>query len=194
MKLQSWGKFLFFLICSGIFSLYVACPVLGQNNIKEIKILNQEVVKLYKKGEYSQAIPRAQTVVKMTRLILGQNNTSVAVSLNNLAALNAKLGDYASAEILYLQSLQIFMVSERLDHPLFSKTIIHLTTLYKKSGNHKMATALEKQFLEIRENRFKTEPSSIEASMNHREKIEEKRSDKSKINTVLNEASKLSRK
>jgi len=188
MKLQSWGKLLFFLICSGIFSLYVACPVLGQNNIKEIKILNQEVVKLYKKGEYSQAIPRAQTVVKMTRLILGTNHPSVAVTLNNLAVLNAKLGDYVTAETLYLQSLKIFKVSKRLDHPLFAKTLSHLISLYKKSGNRAIAAALDKQPREIRAKLFKPEPSNIEPSINNGKEFDKEHADISKMKTVLRDS------
>jgi tetratricopeptide (TPR) repeat protein len=191
MKLQLWGKFLFCIICSGILSLYAACPVLGQINIEEVKKLNQEVVKLYKKGEYSQAIPRALTVVKMTRLILGQNHPSVAVSLNNQAALYEKLENYVTAETLYLQSLKIFKVSERLDHPLFAKTLSHLISLYKKTGYRTIAATLDKQSKEIRAKFINPEPSNIKASISKGKEFDKEHSNISKMKNVFIRGPKL---
>src|SRR5260221_3812482 len=70
-------------------------------------LLNQQVVKLYQEGKYQEAIPIAKKLLAIERRVLGREHPGTATSLNNLAGLYEHMGDYAKAEPLSQQALQI---------------------------------------------------------------------------------------
>ena len=73
----------------------------------ELEILNDEVVSLYQKGEYTRATKVAKKALHIAEETLGKNHPDVALSLNNLARLYYGQGDYEAALPLYRRSLQI---------------------------------------------------------------------------------------
>ena len=63
---------------------------------------------LEKQGKYREALPYAQRVVDIVRKVKGENDPDYAAGLNNLALLYKTMGEYAKAEPLYKQALEIF--------------------------------------------------------------------------------------
>src|SRR5450759_4616155 len=61
----------------------------------EAAALNQQVIKLYNEGRYSEAIQLAQRLLTIQEKALGPEHPDVATSLNNLASLYQALGRYA---------------------------------------------------------------------------------------------------
>ena len=68
--------------------------------------LNQEVLRLYRAGQYERAIIVAQEALKVAEDNVGPNHIDVATSLNNLALLYDTQG-HAKAEPLYKRALSI---------------------------------------------------------------------------------------
>src|SRR5262249_38902193 len=65
-----------------------------------------------------------------------------AVDLNNLATLYKEKGDYAAAEPLYRQALEIRRAALGEDHPAFAITLGHLATLYAATARSAEALSL----------------------------------------------------
>ena len=78
-----------------------------QKDLENVKILNQEVSKLYQQGRYEEAIPIAEKVLKIREKVLGPRHPETAISLNSLAGLYLFMGAYDNAEPLYRRSLAI---------------------------------------------------------------------------------------
>lgn len=74
----------------------------------EWKILNDETLELLRTGQYERGVKVAQAALKVAEQNVGPEHPDVATSLNNLAALYDKQGDYAKAEPLYKRSLAIW--------------------------------------------------------------------------------------
>ena len=79
--------------------------------------LNQEVLRLYRAGQYERAIIVAQEALKVAEDNVGPNHLDVATSLNNLAELYKTQGHYAKAEPLYKRALSIEEKALGPDHP-----------------------------------------------------------------------------
>ena len=73
----------------------------------EWDILNQEVVDLYRQGEYARAVVVAKEALDVAVENVGWQHPDVATSLNNLANLYYKLGNYAKVEPLVKRALGI---------------------------------------------------------------------------------------
>jgi CHAT domain-containing protein len=73
------------------------------------------------------------------------------VSLNNLAGLCKRMGDYARAEPLYRQALEIRRKSLGEAHPDYASSLESLATLYYSLGDYARAEPLFRQALEIRQ-------------------------------------------
>ena len=73
----------------------------------EADSLNEQVIDLYKAGNYQKAIPIARQVLKIREKISGPDHPEYATSLNNLAVLYEEMGDYTNAEPLYGRALEI---------------------------------------------------------------------------------------
>ncbi|MEH1800478.1 MAG: tetratricopeptide repeat protein, partial [Nostoc sp.] len=102
-----------------IFGLWVLMPkpTIGQSippvstaqsaQLAEAERLNEQAIKLYNEGKYSEAIPLAERALAIRKQILGEEHPDVATSLNNLALLYKSQGRYADAEPLYRQALEM---------------------------------------------------------------------------------------
>jgi len=74
---------------------------------------------------------------------MGADHPSVATSLNNLAALYEKQGQYAAAEPLYKRALAIDEKALGKDHPDVASSLENLAALYRKTDRVKDAEPLE---------------------------------------------------
>lgn len=75
-----------------------AAPACAQG--QEWEKLNAEVVSLTEQGHYERGVVVAKKALEIAEKAVGPNHRSVATSLNNLAALYVKQGQYAQAEPL----------------------------------------------------------------------------------------------
>jgi len=81
---------------------------------------------------------------------LGPDHPDVAQSLNNLAALYYKQGQYTQAEQLYKRSLAIREKALGPDHPDVAQSLENMAALYRKTGRGKLAEEFEKRAAAIR--------------------------------------------
>ena len=66
--------------------------------------------------------------------VLGENHPDYAISLNNLARLYKAMGDYAKAEPLYRQALEIRKRVLGENHPDYANSLNNLAMLYQAHG------------------------------------------------------------
>ncbi len=117
--------------------------------LAEAEGLNEQVVRLYQQGKYSEAIELAERVLAIRKEILEPDHPSVATSLNNLAALYRSMGRYAKAEPLYQQSLAIRKQQLGPDHPHVATSLNNLALFYQSMGRYAEAEPLYQQALAI---------------------------------------------
>ena len=119
------GVVLFYLI--GAHSVAVA----QQGSIQEAEALNQQVVDLYARGRYEEAIPRAERALVIREKALGPEHPQTAASLNNLALLYQDAGAYGKAEPLYQRALAITEKALGPEHPQTATSLNNLAMLYQ---------------------------------------------------------------
>jgi tetratricopeptide (TPR) repeat protein len=87
--------------------LFLLLPALSnaqQDKFREAESLNQEVVKFYQQGRYSDAIRLAEKALAIYEKALGPDHPDVAQSLNNLASLYAAKGEFSKAHSLFIRA------------------------------------------------------------------------------------------
>jgi len=112
---------------------------------EQIERLYEQVTLLYDQGHYHEAIAIAITVRDLMRQHLGEQSTEFAASLNNLALLYKATDQYAAAEPLYQQALEIYRASEGEDSPEVATSLNNLAALYLAMGNYQLAMPLFEQ-------------------------------------------------
>ena len=116
----------------------------------EWETLNDEVMSLYRQGQYKRAVVVAKKALEIAEEAVGPDHPSVAASLNNLAALNATQGQYAQAELLHKRALAIREKALGPEHPSVAMSLENMAELYRQTGRNKEAEALEKRAKAIR--------------------------------------------
>jgi tetratricopeptide (TPR) repeat protein len=134
--------------------------------LAEAKELNQQVVQLYKQGQYAAALPLAERALAIREKVLGLEHPDVALSLNNLAELYQEMGNYQKAEPLYQRSLAIREKLLGLEHPDVALSLNNLAELYREMGNYQKAEPLYQRSLAIREKLLGKEHPSVATSLN----------------------------
>ncbi len=79
----------------------------SQELASEWILLNQEVMALHDKGQYSRAMKVAQKALVLAEHFEDPEHPYLAASLNNLAGIYDAQGRYSEAEPLYRRSLEI---------------------------------------------------------------------------------------
>lgn len=74
----------------------------------EWESLNDEVMSLYRKGQYDCAVLVAKKALDVAVKLVGSIHPCVATSINNLALIYVAQGQYAEAEPLIKRSLAIY--------------------------------------------------------------------------------------
>ncbi|HEY5314472.1 MAG TPA: tetratricopeptide repeat protein, partial [Pirellulales bacterium] len=120
-----------------------------RQDLRDAEQANQKLLRLYHEGQYQAAIELAKKC-RVTRLhLLGDAHPSYATSLNNLAFLYKILGDYARAEPLYRQAMDICKKALGEAHPSYATSLNNLAGLYKILGDYARAEPLYRQAAEI---------------------------------------------
>lgn len=101
--------------------------------------LNQEVIRLYQKKDYSRATRKAQQALDAADSEYGEGSRESILAMNNLAMLYKTTGKYTAAEPLYKKSLA---ASEKLlgsDHPDLAVPLNNLALYYQSQGKRQSA-------------------------------------------------------
>jgi CHAT domain-containing protein len=97
----------------------------------ELERLQQQVEQLAQQSQFEQALPLARQACDLARDRLGATHPAVLPALTRLAELCEAAGDYAAAEALYLQLLELLNASLEEIHPGIVQTLGSLTRVRK---------------------------------------------------------------
>jgi tetratricopeptide (TPR) repeat protein len=97
-------KLPFVLLAFGLWIL--TCPALLAK-ANQSNLLNKQINKLFEQGKYQEAIPLAEQAVRLAKWVYGPDDPSTANSISKLGLLYYKTGEYAKAEPLYHEALQV---------------------------------------------------------------------------------------
>ena len=114
-----------------------------------VDVLNREVEKFFRDGNYRSAMTLAQWASVLAEKKFGPNHPTVAMTLTNLALLYARQGRYAEAEPLYKRSLAIDEAALGPNHPSIATTLNNLALLYARQGRYAEAEPLYRRSLVI---------------------------------------------
>jgi len=97
------------------FTLTLGMAAFAQN--EPLQELNDNSVRLYEQGKYTEAAELSERALKGAEDTLGPYNPQTTTFLNNLAVIYYAQGKYAEAEALYERALGITEQSFGSDHP-----------------------------------------------------------------------------
>ncbi|MFH1077427.1 MAG: tetratricopeptide repeat protein, partial [Pseudomonadota bacterium] len=137
---------------------------MGQS-LDEAKRLHKQVIRLYNKGRYQEAIPIAKRVLAIYENAVGLEHPNVATSLNILGFLYDSIGDYAKAEPLHKRALAIWEKALGPEHPDVATSLNNLASLYYSIGDYAKAEPLYKRALAIREKALDPEHPDVAISL-----------------------------
>jgi len=141
--------------------------VLGQGAGIEWEKLNQEVVDLYRAGNYDHAVLVAKRALEMAEKNVGPDHPDVALSLNNLTRLYHDQGKYVQAEPLYKRALAIREKALGANHPSIAESLNNLAELYRSQGKYALAEPLYKRSLAIWEKVHGPDHPDVATSLNN---------------------------
>jgi CHAT domain-containing protein/tetratricopeptide (TPR) repeat protein len=121
-----------------------------RQRLGEASRLNGEVVALYGRGKFREAVQAAQQALAIRKEVLGERHPDYAQSLHNLAGLYQAVGDYGKAEPLFRQALAITKEALGDKHPLYATGLYSLAVLYQQMGDYAQAEPLCRRALAIR--------------------------------------------
>ncbi len=122
-----------------------------ENDLQKAKAPHQQLIKLYERGPYQEAIKIAENNLTIREKALEPVDPNVATSLHNQGEIYRKSGDYAKAEPLFKRSLAIYEKALGPDHLDVANSLNSLATLYFAIGDYIKAKPLFKRSLAIRE-------------------------------------------
>jgi CHAT domain-containing protein/tetratricopeptide (TPR) repeat protein len=117
----------------------------------DLSTLNSLVERLSQAGKYAEAIPVAQRALALTERLYGPDTSTVATSLDTLAALYRTQRRYTDAEPLLQRALAHFEKALGPDHPQVATTLQHLAALYNDQRRYTDAEPLLQRALASRE-------------------------------------------
>jgi CHAT domain-containing protein/Tfp pilus assembly protein PilF len=123
-----------------------------QNTAAEAERLYKQVVELSQQGRFAEALPLAQQLVEMVRMLSGEAHPAYATSLNSLADIYIKgQGKYAEGEPLLKKALEIYEKALGPDHPAVGTSLNNLAEVYRHQGRYAEAEPLYRRALAIGE-------------------------------------------
>ncbi len=139
---------MFLVIAFAVLMLTGTTPARGQGI--EWETLNKEALDLLRAGNYDRGVVVATKALAVAEKEMGADHPSVATSLNNLASLYEKQGQYAAAEPLYKRALAMMEKALGKDHPNVAQSLENMAELYRKTDRAKEAEPLEARAKAIR--------------------------------------------
>jgi len=133
----------------------------------EVLEWQRQVITLYLKSNYQEAVRIQEKVLGWTEQNLGPEHPATAGSLNSLAGLYDSQGAYAKAEPLYLRALAIRKKALGPDHPDTARSLNNLAVLYRNQGAYAKAEPLYLRALAIRKKALGPDHPDTAASLNN---------------------------
>ena len=147
---------------------YISDSYFKKKYLTYIALECEELVGLYyNEGEYEQAIPYAEILVEISKIVFGEKHPSYAASLNNLGLLYAEMGEYSKAESYYLEVLRIRKEVLDENHPDYATSLGKLGNLYCAMGEYSKAESYSLEALRIRKEVLDENHPSYAASLNN---------------------------
>ena len=135
--------------------------------LREATSASAEVNALSEAGKFLQALDKATFVVERRRELIGETNSTYALSLAKLASIHTMLGDFAAADTLYEQSLTIEKETLGEQHPEYAKTLSNLAVQCDELGQYQKAEKLYEQAAEIKLKTMGRQSPDYGASLNN---------------------------
>ncbi|MDP3105470.1 MAG: tetratricopeptide repeat protein [Candidatus Methanoperedens sp.] len=132
-----------------------------------MRLLNQVGFYQYERALYSEAEPMYRRALEINEKLLGKNDSNIATSLNNLAALYKSQGKYDEAEPMYRRALEIFEKSLGKEHPYVATSLNNLAALYYSQGKYDKAEPLYRRALAISEKSLGSDHPDVAISLNN---------------------------
>ena len=131
------------------------------------KLLNEFGLVWIKGGLYGDALPFLVEALRLREKTVGPMDSSLAVSLNNLAGLYHKLGKFAEAEPLYQRALQISENAPGPENQSLAIPLNNLARLYRDEGRFADAEPLYQRVLAITERSLGPEHPKVATALNN---------------------------
>ena len=128
---------------------------MSEDILQEIADMIRQVTRLYQEGKYEQAVDLAVQSCDFGCLHLGKDHPAFAACLSRLAALYHARGDYASAEPLYQQALEIWRGTYGEQHADAITSLYSLASLYVALQLESQALAMMNQAASIEDQLIK---------------------------------------
>jgi CHAT domain-containing protein/Tfp pilus assembly protein PilF len=133
---------------------------------KELLDARTKAVALAKQGKVGEAIQQYEKALALAPKVYGSQHKETAALMNSLALLYRDEGQYATAEPLFLQSLQIRESKLGKDHPFLTYSLLPLAWLYYHQGQYAKAEPLFQRSLQISEARRGKDHPYVADSLN----------------------------
>lgn len=111
--------------------------------------LGQEFLALRRAGKYTEGLSVGAALVEAAKAAFGTDSPNFAVSLAALASIYRDTYQYAKAEPLYQQALEINRKALGENHPDYAACLDNLAGVYRDRGEYIKAEPLFRQALEI---------------------------------------------
>lgn len=160
--------------------------------LDRIERLNLEAIQLFQNAQFEQAMPPAVQAERLARQHFAQH-TAHAETLNTLASLYYQLGDYAQAEPLFRQALEINRHSVGEHHPEYARDLCNLAVLCQCIGKYTEAEKLYRQALDIRRATIGERSPIYATNLNNLAKLYEHQSNYQKAEPLLRQALEIMR-
>ncbi len=119
--------------------------------LQEANNLSAQVVELYSKKQYDEAIPLAKRAIEIRERLLGASDPLVGSALQNLGSLYSRKKNYGEAVSLYNRALEIFEKASKPDNEKIANTVHNMGWLYYAKGDRGTAEELFQRSLAVRE-------------------------------------------
>lgn len=143
------------------------------NELERAQQIENQWSVLYRNGQFSEAIPLAETVLAIREKVLGRDNDTVAITLNSLAMLYKDNGEFGRAEELLKESLAIDTKRYGADHPNLAIAYGNLATLYFDTGDYGQAKTITLKALELRKKAFGDDHPDVALTLHNLARIQE---------------------
>jgi eukaryotic-like serine/threonine-protein kinase len=139
-------------------------------------------------GLYSAAEPHLRRALAIRQEMLGDAHPDAASSLNDLAKLRHRQGDFAGSEAMLRETLATRRQALGGDHPLVASNLSDLGVLLWEEGSFAAAESLHREALAIQRRSPGHEPRDVAANLSNLGQILRERSDLDGADVMFSEA------
>lgn len=131
------------------------------------RLLHQTGRYLVERAQYKEAQPLLERALALREQMLGDSNTDVAISMNDLAGLYYQRGEYRKALPLLKRALEIYEQVQGLDALEVANNLDGLARLYQAQSQYEDALPLYQQALALREQVLEQNHPALATSFNN---------------------------